>query len=339
MSDHDGPLLSVVMPAFNEAAGIQTAIQTVGGVLGELRYSYEIVVVDDGSHDDTFALAVAMCDAGLRVRAIKLSRHFGKEAALLAGLQHAQGDAVITIDADLQHPPSLIPSMIDAWERGTKVVHGVKRSRGDESWWSAVRAKMVNALITRLGGVDVRDSSDFKLLDRAAVDLLTNYMPERKRFYRGLAGWIGLSQAFIDFDVAPRRRGKSGWSVRSLLALSLTALISFTSAPLRIVSILGLATLLLGVALAADALWSWFRGVAVSGFATIIMTILIIGSFTMISLGVIGEYIAKIYDEIKQRPVFVIDRVHNGQQTRPGRDQDQSEQNRVSALTPSSPRQ
>ena len=339
MDDNYAPLLSVVMPAFNEAAGIQTAIQTVGSVLGASRYSYEIVVVDDGSHDDTFTLAAAMCDAGLRVRAIKLSRHFGKEAALLAGLQHAHGDAVITIDADLQHPPSLIPSMIDAWERGTKVVHGVKRSRGDESWWSAARAKIVNAMITSLGGVDVRDSSDFKLLDRAAVDLLTNYMPERKRFYRGMAGWIGLSQASIEFDVAPRRRGKSGWSLRSLLALSLTALISFTSAPLRIVSILGVVTLFLGVAVGADALWSWFRGVSVSGFVTTIMTILIIGSFTMISLGVIGEYIAKIYDEIKQRPVFVVDRMHDYERPQTRRDRDQVGQGPVSALPSKLPRQ
>ena len=339
MSDQAGPLLSVVMPAFNEAAGIQAAIQTVDGVLGALRYSYEIVVVDDGSHDDTFTLAAAMCDAGLRVRAIKLSRHFGKEAALLAGLQHAHGDAVITIDADLQHPPSLIPSMIDAWERGAKVVHGVKRSRGDESWWSAARARIVNAMITRLGGVDVRDSSDFKLLDRAAVDLLTNFMPERRRFYRGLAGWIGLSQVSLEFDVAPRRRGKSGWSLRSLLALSLTALISFTSAPLRIVSILGLITLLLGVAVAVDALWSWFRGVSVSGFATTIMTILIIGSFTMISLGVIGEYIAKIYDEIKQRPVFVVDRMRDYERPQTRRDRDQVGQGPVSALPSKLPRQ
>ena len=303
-------LVSIVMPAFNEAEGIQSAIRTLSGVFDALHHDFEIVVVDDGSRDDTFGRAAAMADAGLPVRAIRLSRNFGKEGALLAGLQHARGDATITIDADLQHPPSLIPAMIQAWEDGAKVVHAVKRDRGDEPWLSSLRASLINTLLTRLGGVDVRNSSDYKLLDRAALDVLTRTLPERRRFYRGLAGWIGFDHATIGFDVAPRQHGASGWRLRSLLALTLTALVSFTSAPLRIVSVLGLLTFLLGLGVGGDALWSWAHGRAVSGFVTLIITLLLIGSFIMISLGVIGEYIAKIYDEIKQRPAYVIDRVY-----------------------------
>ena len=312
-------LVSVVVPAYNEAAGIQSAIRTLAQVFNELPYEIEIVVIDDGSRDDTFGRAAEMIDAGLTVRAIRFSKNFGKEAALLAGLQHAAGAAVITIDADLQHPPSLIPAMIAEWERGAKVVHGVKHDRGDEPWFSAMRARVINMLLTRLGGVDVRNSSDFKLLDRAAVNVLTNEMPERRRFYRGLAGWIGFQQATIEFDVAPRQHGQSGWRLRSLLALALTALVSFTSAPLRIVSVLGALTFILGLAVGGDALWSWHQGKAVSGFATMIMTLLLIGSFIMISLGVIGEYIAKIYDEIKQRPPYVIERIRETEPTGAGR--------------------
>lgn len=310
MRDRNNKLLSVVVPACNESAGIQIAIRTLAGVLDNLPYAHEIIVVDDGSRDDTFARAAAMADAGFAVRAFRLSRNFGKEAALLAGLQRARGGAVITIDADLQHPPSLIPDMVAAWERGAKVVHGVKRSRGDEHWWETARAKLVNAMLERLGGIDVQSSSDFKLLDRVAVNVLTQHLPERKRFYRGLADWIGFEQVTLKFDVAPRQQGKSAWSLRSLIALALTATISFTSAPLRIVSILGLLTFLLGAGVGTEALWSWFHHVAVSGFMTLIATLLLLGSFIMISLGVIGEYIAKIYDEIKQRPAFIIDGSH-----------------------------
>ena len=304
------PLVSAVVPAFNEAQGIQAAIRRFLQVLDGLPYRAEVVVIDDGSEDDTFGRAAALADEGLPVRVLRLSRNFGKEAAILAGLRHARGNLVVTIDADLQHPPELIPGMLAAWERGAKVVHAVKRDRGDEPWTSTIRARIVNAVIARLSGVDVRNSSDFKLLDRAAVDVLTEGLPERRRFYRGLAHWIGFESVTLEFDVAPRALGQSAWRLGSLVALALTALVSFTSAPLRIVSVLGLLTFLLGIGVGADALWSWGHGRAVSGFATLIISLLLIGSFIMISLGVIGEYIAKIYDEIKQRPTYIVDRMH-----------------------------
>ncbi len=311
MNERSNKLLSIVVPAFNESAGIQAAIRTLSEVAGALPYRFEIVVVDDGSRDDTFKRAAEMVDAGFAVRAIRLSRNFGKEAGLLAGLQHARGDAVITIDADLQHPPSLIPDMVSAWEQGAKIVHGVKRDRGDEPWLATARAFVVNKLITAMGGINVQNSSDYKLLDRAVVDIISKCLPERSRFYRGLASWVGFKQVTLEFDVAARQSGASGWTLHSLIALSLTAMVSFTSAPLRIVSVLGVMTFLLGAAVGTDALLSWMRGDAVSGFTTIIFTLMFIGSFIMISLGVIGEYIAKIYDEIKHRPTFIVDEIRD----------------------------
>jgi glycosyltransferase involved in cell wall biosynthesis len=301
--------LSVVVPALNEEDGIEGTVQELARTMRPLPYRFEIIVVDDGSRDRTFDRVAAMSDAGWPVRAIRLSRNFGKEAALLAGLQQARGDAVLTIDADLQHPPGLIPNMVAAWERGAKVVHAVKRRHG-EHWWVRFRAHVIYVLITSVGGIDVRNSSDFKLLDRTVIDVLVQSVPERGRFYRGLVRWLGFPQATLEFEVGRRAQGESRWTFRSLLGLSLTALVSFTSAPLRIVTVLGGLTFALGAVIASDTLISWHRGRAVSGFATIIMTLLIVGSFIMISLGIIGEYIAKIYDEIKQRPVFVIDRTH-----------------------------
>ena len=294
-----------------------------------LGYRYEIVVVDDGSHDTTFRRAAELGDAGFPVRARRLSRNFGKEGALLAGLTHATGDAVVTIDADLQHPSELIPDMVRAWEAGAKVVHGVKRDRGDEPWSASVRAWFVNRVITSLGGIDVRRSSDFKLLDRAAVDVLATAMPERSRFYRGLADWIGFPQDDASSLIASRKSGKSGWSVRSLIGSALTALVSFTSAPLRVISVLGVLTFLLGIAVGSDALRSWLAGEAVSGFATTIMTLLIIGSFIMINSCRFHRrgYIAKVYDELKRRPAFVIDRIHENAGRRgaqPGADADRA---------------
>lgn len=308
--DPERAFISVVVPAYNESAGIQKSIRVLAGVLDELGLQYEIIVIDDGSRDRTFDAAAEMVDAGFAVRALRLSRNFGKEAALLAGLQHSSGDAVITIDADLQHPPSLIPAMVAAWRRGAKVVHAVKRDRGEERWLTTLRARIVNALLTHMGGIDVRNSSDFKLLDRTAVEVLATQIPETRRFYRGLADWIGFSQVTLEFDVAARETGHSGFSLHSLISLAITATVSFTSAPLRIVSFLGLVTFVLGIGIGIEALWSWLRGVSVSGYLTIIVTLLLVGSFVMISLGIIGEYISKIYDEIKQRPSYVIDRIH-----------------------------
>lgn len=300
-------LISVVLPAHNEEAGINRAFDVIGGILDECGVNWEIIVVDDGSRDRTFAMVASRASADHRIRGIRFSRNFGKEGALLAGINAAQGDAVITMDADLQHPPSVIPQMIDAWRSGTKVVHAVKRQRKHDSVAMRLRAMLFNKVISWLGGINIQNSSDFKLMDRVVVDVIARQLPERRRFFRGLADWVGYKNVEILFDVAERSDGVGKWSFFGLVELALTALVSFTSAPLRIVTVMGLLTLALGVWLTIETLWSWFHGNAVSGFATTILTLLIIGSFIMISLGVIGEYIAKIYEEVKARPVYLID--------------------------------
>jgi hypothetical protein len=197
--------------------------------------------------------------------------------------------------------------MIEAWKQGAKVVDGVKRSRAADGALTRLRAKIFNATLSRLGGINMENSSDFKLLDRVAVHAITRALPERQRFYRGLADWLGYQHASIPFDVEERAKGQGKWSLLGLVGLATTAIVTFTSAPLRIVTGLGIATLLFGLFVAGDALISWFQGRAVSGFVTTIITLLIIGSFIMISLGIIGEYIAKIYDEIKRRPSYLIE--------------------------------
>ena len=302
-------LLSVVVPAHNEAAGIEHATAVIAKALAPCGMAYEIIVVDDGSRDGTFDRVHALARDDPRIKGLRFTRNFGKEAALLAGLRAAGGDAVVTIDSDLQHPPELIPTLVGAWREGAMVVDAVKRSRDNDGALTRLRASVFNRVLSKLSGINLEHSSDFKLLDRRVVDAITHDLPERQRFYRGLADWVGFRHATVPFDVAPRAEGQGKWTLLKLADLATTAIVSFTSAPLRIVTLMGLLTLVFGFAVGTEAFVGWLRGRAISGFTTTITTLLIIGSFIMISLGIIGEYIAKIYDEIKARPTYLVERV------------------------------
>jgi glycosyltransferase involved in cell wall biosynthesis len=307
MKRDEPKLLSVVMPAHNEAAGIANSLDVLSNTLDSCGMEWEIIVIDDGSSDETFHELRELAQSVSHIKGIQLSRNFGKEAALLAGLRAANGCVVVTIDADLQHPPQLIPQMIDAWQNGAKVVDAVKSSRENDGTFARARARFFNAMLSKLGGINLQNASDYKLLDRTIVDTIARDLPESQRFYRGLSDWVGYDHVTIPFDVEERVEGDSKWTLWKLIELATTAIVSFTSAPLRIVTILGMATLLFGFIVALEALIGWFRGEAVSGFTTIIITLLLLGSFIMISLGIIGEYIAKIYDESKQRPSYLIE--------------------------------
>jgi Glycosyltransferases involved in cell wall biogenesis len=298
--------VSVVIPAYQEEENIERTVQVVREHLKGCDIEYEILVVDDGSRDGTYGKVRKMAETGMGVLGIRLSRNFGKEAAILAGLTAARGNAVITIDADLQHPPDLIPGMIRRWRAGVMVVHAVKRNRPSDGFLARQRAALFNKVLTRFGGIDMQNASDFKLLDRVVVDMIVTGLREKSRFFRGLAQWVGFEQKSIPFDVAPRHTGQGKWSYRALYNLGITAFVSFTTDPLRIVMYLGLATLGFAAVVTTETLWSVYRGRSVSGFATIEITILLIGSFIMISLGIIGEYIAKIYDETKSRPPYIV---------------------------------
>jgi glycosyltransferase involved in cell wall biosynthesis len=300
-------VLSVIIPAHNESQGIERAVTHIAEILTAcVENAWEIIVVDDGSSDDTYQKICTLSQVDARIKGIALSRNFGKENALLAGLDYATGAAVITLDADLQHPPSFIPEMLDKWRAGAKIVHAVKRSRKKDSAWQKFTAYCINHLISGLGGINVKNSSDFKLLDREIVDIITHQLPEKQRFFRGLTSWLGFTEDYIYFDVAEREGDESKWSFWSLLELAITALTSFTGFPLRIITFLGILTLMLGFGVATEALWSLVQHQSVSGYTTIIICLLLIGSFVMISLGIIGEYIAKIYDEVKGRPHYLI---------------------------------
>jgi glycosyltransferase involved in cell wall biosynthesis len=298
--------ISIVVPTHNEAEGIRDSINTIMDVMTGCCADWEIIVVDDGSSDSTFTEVSSLSRNDTRIKAVRFSRNFGKEAALLAGLQMAVGDAIITIDADLQHPPKLIPTMIEKWQGGAQIVDAVKRNRDQDSLLVKLRASLFNKMLSSISGIDVQNSSDFKLLDRVVVDTITNELPERHRFYRGLVDWVGYNHEKIFFDIEPRAKGEGKWSILSLIGLATTAVVSFTSTPLRIVTFLGFVTLVFGFGVAVETLWSWFNGQSVSGFATMIITLLLLGSFIMISLGIMGEYIAKVYDEIKSRPPFLV---------------------------------
>lgn len=300
------PILSVIIPAHDEAAGIANVLTVVRGILEPSAPDWEIIVVDDGSTDDTFAVVKDAATREPRIKGVRFSRNFGKEAALLCGLSTASGQVVVTLDADLQHPPTLIPKMIEQWKAGARVVHAVKRGREHDSILARFRAHLFNSTLSKFAKIDLNNSSDFKLLDRIVVDNLVHDISETRRFYRGLAGWVGYPSASIVFDVDARQDGQGKWSGLRLWDLAITAIVSFTSAPLRVVTFLGLLTLVLGLLIGTDAVISWIRGNAISGFATIIITLLIVGSFIMISLGIIGEYIAKMYDEVKRRPPYLV---------------------------------
>jgi dolichol-phosphate mannosyltransferase len=302
--------ITVVVPVFNESDAIEHHLPVI---LDELRRLSKqglpgvLLVVDDGSTDDTAAKVQALSERCAAVELLCLSRNFGKEAAIHAGLCYARGDAVIVMDSDLQHPPALIPQMVEGWLNGLAVVEACKASRGDESLLSRWLVRGFYRMFGALTDLDIRNHSDFKLLDRQVVDAYCQ-LPERQRFFRGLIAWMGFPTGQLFFDVPQRRQGRSAWSRLKLLRLSLTALTSFTCKPLHLVTVLGLCGFAISVIIGAIALYDKFSGHAVSGFTTVILLILLIGSLVLFGQGLIGIYIEQIFNEIKQRPTFLMNR-------------------------------
>ncbi len=298
--------ISVVIPFFNEEKQIPITVDALVPVLTSLGCDFEAVLVDDGSSDGTWAALRAACTADARLRAIRFSRNFGKEAALCAALDAADGDAVVVMDGDLQHPPAVIPEMVRLWrDEGYEVVEGVKSSRGRESLGSRLNAALFYSLFKRLSGFDLENASDFKLLDRRVVEEWRR-LGERDTFFRGLSAWLGFRRAKVPFEVADRKAGKSKWSPFKLIRLSITAITSFSAMPLQIVSVLGGLLLVGSLALGIQTLVKWAQGSAASGFTTVILLLLLIGGCIMLSLGLIGIYLARIFDQVKGRPRYVV---------------------------------
>ncbi len=274
--------------------------------LSRCNLPYELVLVDDGSPDDTWRVIVGEAKTSHAIRALRLSRNFGKESAVCAGLEHARGDAVIVMDADGQHPPSLIPEMVHLWQSsGADIVEAVKRRRGRESLSSKLGAQLFYFILNKLSGFHFKGASDFKLMNRKSVDAWRR-MHERNMFFRGMTVWMGFTTAQIPFEVVPRSVGQSTWSVLKRLKLALVGITAFSSFPLHLVTFAGIIFLGLSVLLGVETLYLKLAGRAVSGFATVILLELIIGSLLMISLGIIGEYLARIYEEVKGRPRYLV---------------------------------
>jgi Glycosyltransferases involved in cell wall biogenesis len=300
------PFLSVVMPVFREGAHLSAILAAVRSSMTQCNVPYELVLVDDGSPDDTWRVLAAEAKTFRTVRALRLSRNFGKESALCAGLEHAKGDAVILMDADGQHPPSLLPGLVQTWQSsGADIVEAVKRHRGRESLSSKIGALFFYFILNKLSGFHFKGASDFKLLNRKAVNAWLE-MRERNVFFRGMTVWMGFTTVQIPFEVVPRSTGHSTWSGLRRLKLALVGITAFSSFPLHLVTFAGVIFLGLSVVLGIETLYLKLAGRAVSGFATVILLELIIGSFLMISLGIIGEYLARIYEEVKHRPRYVV---------------------------------
>src|SRR5215470_12946023 len=299
-------LVSIVMPVFREGAQLAGFLSDVRNAAEQCDLAYELLLVDDGSPDDTWRVIEAEVTSGRLLRALRLTRNFGKESALCAGLEHAQGNAVIVMDADGQHPPSVIPDMVRLWRSsGADVVEAVKRNRGRESLSSKVGAQLFYLMLNKLSGFHFKGASDFKLMNRKALDEWLQ-MHERNVFFRGMTVWMGFTTVEIPFEVVPRSAGQSTWSALKRLKLALVGITAFSSFPLHLVTFAGVVFLGISVLLGLQTLYLKLAGRAVSGFATVILLQLIVGSLLMISLGIIGEYLARIYEEVKGRPRYVI---------------------------------
>ena len=299
-------MLSVILPAYNEKDMIPVAAETLAGILDKEGIAFELLFVNDGSTDGTWDAICRAREKDPRVCGICFSRNFGKEAAMFAGLEKARGDCCVVLDCDLQHPPEKIVEMYRLWEQGYEVVEGIKEDRGQETGLHRFAANSFYGLISRATGMDMASSSDFKLLDRKVVDTL-NAMPERNVFFRALSFWVGFRRAEVKYDVRERTAGESKWSTRALIKYAVTNIGSFSSAPLHLITVIGVIALIVAIVFSVVSLVQKLMGVALGGFTTVIILLLLFGSLIMISLGIIGYYIARIYEEVKGRPRYVIE--------------------------------
>lgn len=298
-------MLSVIVPAYNEEILIEKAYHTIHEILRKEAISHEIIFVDDGSTDATYEKISVLTETNPNINGLHFSRNFGKEAAISAGLAAAKGDCAVVIDCDLQHPPEKIVEMYRLWEEGYEIVEGVKISRGDESKLHSFSAKTFYFILSSLIGFDMSNASDFKLLDRKVIDIL-NKIPERKGFFRAISYWVGYRKATVEFEVHERLEGQSKWSTVKLLKYAVSNISAYSTTPMQIVTFLGVVMLMITCIFGIWALIDKIQGRALEGMTTLIIITIFIGSIMMISLGIIGYYVARIYEEVKGRPKYII---------------------------------
>ena len=300
--------MSIVLPAYNEEQMIEKTARIIPELMEEENISYELGFVNDGSKDLTWEKIVKVSEENPNIKGVCFSRNFGKEGAVFAGIANASGDCVAVMDCDLQHPPETLVTMYRLWEQGYQVIEGVKASRGKEGMIHKFFAKTFYKIISNATGVDMSRASDFKLLDRTAVDEFLK-LPERNVFFRALSSWVGFKTTYVEFHVQEREAGESKWSMKSLFRYAINNITSFSAVPMQVVTFCGVIFFLFAVVLAVQSLYLYFSGKAVAGFTTVILLLLIIGSILMFSLGVIGYYLSKIYEEVKMRPRYIISEI------------------------------
>lgn len=309
-SPRGSEFLSVVVPVYNEEQVIAQFHGRLGAVLDKLALDAEIVYVNDGSHDSTLLALQGLAASDERIVLLDLSRHFGKEAAMTAGIDYSRGAAVVVIDADLQDPPELIPDMLHAWRRGFDIVLMRRRTREGESPFKKITASAFYRLIRYISDVDIpMDVGDFRLLSRRAVQSL-GCCKERARFMKGLFAWVGFRQTVIDYDRERRFAGTSKWSYSDLWSFALEGIASFSTAPLKLASYVGIVTAFAAFGYGAFVFGkALFFGDVVRGFPTLIVVILFMGGLQLMALGIIGEYLARVFIEVKRRPLYLLNGV------------------------------
>ncbi len=298
-------MLSIIIPSYNEQDNIDRTFNTIRNILKSSDIPFEVIFIDDGSDDLTYINIIKLSEKNSEVKGLSFSRNFGKEAAIFAGMEAAVGSCCVVMDCDLQHPASILPEMYRLWQEGYEVVKGVKVSRGKENPLHTLCANSFYHIISKVTGIDMSQASDFELMDRKAMDALL-LMPERAPFFRALSSWIGFKSINIPFEVQERTIGVSKWSIWSLIKYAVQNISSFSSAPMQAVSLMGWGMFLISLILGVQSLYKYFSGAALEGFTTVILLQLVIGSVLMISVGIIGHYISKIYNEIKARPRYII---------------------------------
>jgi len=300
-------LISVVVPVYCEEAVIEQTYDELTRVLRDLpAYRYELIFVDDGSADGTGAILRRLAGADRCAKLIRFSRNFGHQVAITAGIRRARGDAVVTIDADLQDPPSLIPRMVALWEAGNQVVFARREEREGETWFKRGTAALFYRLLDRLAGLHIpRNTGDFRLIDRRVADEL-NRMGEHHRFLRGLVSWVGFRQVAIGYMRNPRRAGETKYPLRKMVRFAWDGIISFSDKPLRAALDLGFLAIAVSFGVLAYGLYQHWTGHTVRGWTSTMVTILFLGGVQLFTLGVIGEYLSRMQDEIKGRPLYVV---------------------------------
>lgn len=306
------PLVSVVVPFFNEEKAVDRFLQTIIAVLEDIDTKWEIICVDDGSSDHTLQHLLSAARANPAISVLALSRNFGKESALTAGIESSGGDVVVLIDADLQDPPMLIGDMLEKWREGYDVVYGIRQSRNEDSLTKRVTAGVFYRIFNSLTSVPVPvNSGDFRLMDRRVADRLRE-LPERTRFMKGLFAWLGYKSTAVYYDRPGREEGKTTWSYWKLWNFALDGLTSFSTVPLRVWTYVGLIVSLMSFGYASFLIFRTFiEGVDLPGYASLMVVILFLGGIQLISLGVLGEYLGRVFIEVKQRPIYLIDRVYH----------------------------